>query len=69
MMADNGIIHLYTYEDAGCTIHYEWRIIAGKVRDELMMLIPRYKLIIRRETEKGTQTTATWVRDLCCMAR
>lgn len=22
----------------------EWRIIAGKVRNELMMLIPRYKL-------------------------
>lgn len=32
-------------------IHYEWAVIAGNVRDELI-LIPRYMLIICRETEK-----------------
>jgi hypothetical protein len=57
---DNGLIHLYTHENAGCTIHYEWRIIAGNVREELI-LIPRYRLIIRRETEKGTRTAATYM--------
>jgi hypothetical protein len=39
------------YGDAGCMIHFEWAVIAGNVRDELI-LIPRYMLMIRRETEK-----------------